>query len=90
MYIGRDYRVSEPSDEELEKYYEQKAEDPYFEFPEPSLRAPNPDACLSEMVEELDQGKGWKDKFIEINIIMEKLMKLSDYLLRGFQILGLQ
>lgn len=90
MYIGRDYRGSEPTEEELEKYYERKAEDPYFELPEPSLRVANPDAHLSETIEELGQGKGWQDKSIEIDIIMEKLMKLPDYLWRGFQVLGLR
>ena len=90
MYIGRDYRGLEPTEEELEKYYERKAEDPYFELPEPSLRVANPDAYLSETIEELGQGKGWQDKSIEIDIIMEKLMKLSDYLWHGFQVLGLR
>ena len=90
MYIGRDYRAPEPSDEELEKYYERKAEDPSYKLPEPPLRIANPDAYLSETIDELGQGKGWKDKSIEINIIMGKLMKLSDYLWRGFQVLGLR
>ena len=90
MYIGRDYRGSEPTEDELEKYYERKAEDPHFELPEPSLRVANPDACLSEMIDDLGQVKNWKDKSIEIDTIMEKLMKLPDYLWRGFQVLGLQ
>lgn len=90
MYIGRDHEVPMPSDEELEEYYERKAEDPYYEMPRPSLRVENPDSYLSETIALLGKGKGWEDKFIEINIIMEKLMKLPTYISRGLEILGVQ
>ncbi len=90
MYIGRDHEVPAPSDEEMEMYFVRKADDPYYELPKPQLRVDNPDEYLSEMIALFGKSKGWKDKSIEINTIMEKLMKLSDYLSRGFKILGVE
>lgn len=90
MYIGRDYEVPTPSEEVLEIYYERKAEGPDFKMPKPPIRVANPDEYLCETIEALGQSKGWKEKNIEINIIYEKMMKLPDYLLRGFKVLGIQ
>lgn len=89
MYIGRDYEVPAMSDEEWKEFYERKAEDPYYERPRQQLKADNPDALLTEMIESLGRTKGWKNKSVEISIIEEKLLRLPDYLWRGFKILGL-
>ena len=90
MYIGRDHEVPAPSDEEWDEYYERKTEDPEYDMPKPSLCVSNPDDYLSETIELLGRGKGWQDKFIEIDVIIKKMMKLPDYLSRGFQVLGIK
>lgn len=90
MYIGRDYQFPEPTEAEVEEYYERKAEDPYYEAPKRSLRVADPDKFLSETVSLLWKGKSWTDKFVEINIIMEKLMMLPKYFSRAFEVLGIE
>lgn len=90
MYIGRDYHLPEPTEEEIEEYYERKAEDPYYEAPERSLRVADPDKFLSEEVSLLWKGKSWTDKSIEIDIIMEKMMMLPKYFSRALEVLGIE
>lgn len=90
MYIGRDHQLPEPTEAEVEEYYERKAEDPYYEAPKKSLRVADPDKFLSETVSLLWKGKGWTDKSIEINTIMEKLLKLPQYFSRAFEVLGIE
>ena len=90
MYIGRDYQPPEPTEAEVEEYYEHIAEDPYYEAPKRSLCVATPDKFLSETVSLLWEGKSWTDKFIEINTIMEKLMMLPKYFSRAFEILGIE
>lgn len=90
MYIGRDHQPPEPTEAEVEEYYERKAEDPCYEVPKISLRVSDPDKFLSETISLLWQGKNWTNKFIEIRTIMEKLMMLPKYFSRAFEILGIK
>ncbi len=89
MYIGRDHQPPALTEAEMEEYYERKAENPYYEAPKRSLRVADPDKFLSETVSLLWKGKGWTDKSIEINTIMEKLIMLPKYFSRAFEILGM-
>ncbi len=90
MYIGRDYQLPEPTEEEIEEYYERKAEDPYYEAPKRPLRVADPDKFLSEEVSLLWKGKSWTEKPAEIDIIMEKLMMLPKYFSRALEVLGIE
>lgn len=89
MYIGRDHESPSMTEEELKVYYERKAEYPDYERPKQPLCVEKPDDYLNEMVEYLGRVKSWQEKSIEIDIIMGKTLRLPDYLLRGFKILGI-
>lgn len=88
MYIGRDYPDPPITDEEMEQYYEHKADNPDYEMLPKPLLAYDPDAVLSEKVQEISMGKEASEKEIDIDHIMSKWAMLPKYFSRAFEVLG--
>lgn len=83
MYIGRDYSF------ENSEYYYDEFDESVVEQKGEKLPVVNPDFVLTAWLKDLSNGKGWKEKRIEIEQIYSKRLRLHEYLKRAFEILGI-
>lgn len=88
MYLGRDY-MPETEDEYYQRI-ENKHEDPENadQYEPPELQADDPEGLLLQMLTAHSGVSEWKDKYIEIDQIDQKI-PLDKYLERSFVILGM-
>ena len=86
MYIGREYTPE--TEEEYIIRTEKNLENPEIEIDPPQLRAKDPEKVLQEWLADSSGVSEWKDKYIEIDQIYQK-MPLDEYLERAFLILDI-
>lgn len=87
MYLGRDYKIPEENEYEIERRMELAAEGIKV-VPKKLESVAEPDMLIDEYMADLTKAKGWKSQDIESYQVSSK-STLDKYMERAFKILGI-